>query len=335
MIRAAKRLATRLQAEWIVAFVESPSQPALSAAERESLAAAFKLAEQLGGDTAVLSGEVGPALLDYARHHNVSGVVVGKPSRPGLRTRLRTSPIDGIVRASGEVDVYVISVAREEGDERTRPVARAPVPRSSLLWAVLVVLGCTAVAWAMFRRFDKSNLIMVYLLGVAFVATRFGRWPSVLAAALSVAAFDFFFVSPHLTFAVSDTQYIVTFGVMLTVALLISTLAVRVRDQGERARHREERTRLLYTMSRELAALRTTDEIAMTATRQVADVFKGPVQVLLVDAENRLQSVPAETAGFPASARERAVADWALTHMRPAGLGTDTLPGAAAIYIPL
>jgi two-component system sensor histidine kinase KdpD len=335
LIRAARRLATRLQAEWIVAFVESPSQPALSPGERESLAAAFKLAEELGGDTAVLSGEVGPALLDYARHHNVSGVVVGKPSRPGLRTRLRSSPIDGIVRASGEIDVYVISVEREEAAAPPRPAARARVPRSSLMWAALVVVGCTLVAWAMLRRFDKSNLIMVYLLGVAFVATRFGRWPSVLAAALSVAAFDFFFVSPHLTFAVSDTQYIVTFAVMLIVALLISTLAVRVRDQGERARHREERTRLLYTMSRELAGLRTPEAIAATAARQVSDVFKGPVQLLLANGEDRLQPVPAAAPGFPADARERAVADWAFTHDRPAGLGTDTLPGAAAIYLPL
>jgi two-component system sensor histidine kinase KdpD len=335
LIRAARRLATRLQAEWIVAFVESPSQPALSAAERESLAAAFKLAEELGGDTAVLSGDVGPALLDYARHHNVSGVVVGKPSRPGLRTRLRTSPIDGIVRASGEIDVYVISTEREEAAERPRPAPRATTPRSSFAWAALVVLGCTAVAALMFRGFDKSNLIMVYLLGVAFVATRFGRWPSVLAAALSVAAFDFFFVSPHLTFAVSDTQYLVTFGVMLIVALLISTLAVRVRDQGERARHREERTRLLYTMSRELAGFRTPDEIAATATRQVSDVFQGAVQVLLADREGRLAPLPAVISGFPADSRERAVADWAFTHAKPAGLGTDTLPGAAAIYLPL
>ena len=336
LIRAARRLAVRLRAEWIVAFVESPSQPALSAAERESLTGAFKLAEQLGAETAVLSGEVGPALLDYARHHNVSGVVVGKPSRPGWRSRLRGSPIDAIVRSSGEIDVYVISSEREEAAApRPMPVPRRPVPRSSLAWAVLVVLGCTLVAAAMFRSFDKSNLIMVYLLGVAFVATRFGRWPSVLAAALSVAAFDFFFVSPHLTFAVSDTQYVVIFAVMLIVALLISTLAVRVRDQGERARQREERTRLLYTMSRELAGLRLVDEIAGAAARQVSGVFGGPVQVLLPDQEHRLQPVPAATPAFPADARERAVADWAFTRAQPAGLGTDTLPGAAAIYLPL
>lgn len=337
LIRAASRLAVKLRAEWTVAFVESPEQPALSGAERESLASAFKLADQLGADTAVLTGEVGPAILDHARRHNVTGLVVGKPSRTGWRTRLRGTPIDAIVGSSGELDVHVVSSAREEAaTERPRPARRPRTPRASFAWAVAVVLACTAVAAALFfRGFDKSNVVMVYLLGVAFVATRFGRWPSVLAAAGSVAAFDFFFVSPHLTFAVSDTQYLVTFAVMLVVALLISTLAVRVRDQGERARHREERTRLLFTLSRELAALREPDAIAAAASRRVGEVFRGPVEVLLPDAEDRLRPVPSRTAGFPANGHELAVAEWAFTRGQPAGLGTDTLPGSAALYLPL
>ena len=230
-------------------------------------------------------------------------------------------------------------ISSDQGDE---PVARvsAPPPRrraepaSSYAGAAGVVLLSTAVAWTMHGRFDNSNVIMVYLLGVAFAAARFGQWPSVLAAALSVAAFDFFFVAPHLTFAVSDTQYLVTFGVMLVV-LLISTLAVRLRGQVERARRREHRTRLLYRTSRELAALRVPGEIAEAGMRHVADVFHGPAQVLLPDGERRLQPAPSATPGFPSDARERAVADWAFTHGRPAGLGTDTLPGAGAIYVPL
>jgi two-component system sensor histidine kinase KdpD len=187
----------------------------------------------------------------------------------------------------------------------------------------------------MHERFDNSNLIMVYLLGVAFVATRFGRWPSALAAAISVAAFDFCFVPPQFTFAVGDTQYLLTFGVMLLVALLISTLAVRLRDQGERAGQRERRTRLLYTASRELGGLRVPAEIAGVAARRVADVFRGPAQVLLPDGEGRLVPVPGPVDDFPGDPRERAVADWAFTHGHPAGLGTDTLPGAGALYVPL
>jgi two-component system sensor histidine kinase KdpD len=194
------------------------------------------------------------------------------------------------------------------------------------------VFACTLVCWGLFRRFDNANLVMVYLLGVAFVATRYGRRPSALAAVLSVAAFDFFFVPPHLTFAVSDTQYLVTFAVMLVVGLLISTLAARVRAQAEAARGREERTRILYAMSRDLAAAKTVEEVTRAASRHVSDVLQGPSEILMPGPDGRLAPPPEGPLGVP---REGAVAQWALDHGRMAGLGTDTLPGASGLYLPL
>src|SRR5205823_9526861 len=134
-------------------------------------------------------------------------------------------------------------------------------------WAVIVVVLTSLVCQAMFGRFDSSNLIMVYLLGVCLVAVRYGRGPSLLAACLSVAAFDFFFVPPYWTFAVSDTQYLLTFAVMLIVALVISGLTVRMRQQAEAARERERRTAALYAMSRELASTRGVDELLKIARR--------------------------------------------------------------------
>jgi len=127
-------------------------------------------------------------------------------------------------------------------------------PARSYLWAAGVVAVCTLVCAAMFHRFDDSNLIMVYLLGVAFVSSRHGRGPSALAAGLSVALFDFFYVPPHFTFTVADTQYVVTFAVMLVVALLVSTLAVRARDQAAAAQQarlavEEERLRNILLSS--------------------------------------------------------------------------------------
>jgi two-component system sensor histidine kinase KdpD len=133
----------------------------------------------------------------------------------------------------------------------------------------------------MLERFDRSNLIMVYLLGVAFVASRHGRGASALAAFLSVAAFDFVFVPPYLTFAVADTQYVITFAVMLLVSLVISTLAARVRAQADAARQREQRTQVLYAMSRDLAAARTVADVARAVTRHVADLFDGQATLLV------------------------------------------------------
>ncbi|MCM2258687.1 MAG: DUF4118 domain-containing protein, partial [Vicinamibacteria bacterium] len=333
LVRAAGRMAMGLHAEWVVASVESATQPPLSATERELLAATLKLAEELGAETAVLAGEsVATALLEFARERNVSKLVVGKPHHARWRDRLQGSLVDEIVRASGEIDVYIISGERAEA----RPVSRGPRPaapglRVAYAWAIGVVVASTLLCAAMFRRFDNSNLIMVYLLGVAFVAARHGRGPSVLAAVGSVAAFDFFFVPPQLTFAVADTQYVITFAVMLLVSLLISNLSVRVRAQADSAREREQRTRVLYALSRELAAARSLDAVAAAVSRQVAELFRGAAIVLVPGADGDLEPLAAP----PLDAREAAVAQWAFEHRQAAGLGTDTLPGAAAAYWPL
>ena len=148
----------------------------------------------------------------------------------------------------------------------------------------------------MFPYFALSNLIMVYLLGVIVVATRYGRGPSLLASVLSVAAFDFFFVPPYFTFAVSDTQYLVTFAVMLVVALVISSLAVRIRAQAESARERERRIAALYAMSRELAEHARRRRAAAVAVRHIAEVFRSQVVVLLPHAGRAARSRRGPTA---------------------------------------
>jgi two-component system sensor histidine kinase KdpD len=184
----------------------------------------------------------------------------------------------------------------------------------------------------MHGHFDNSNLIMVYLMGVVFVATQMGRAASGLAAVVSVAAFDFFFVPPYLTFAVSDTQYLVTFTVMLLVGVVISTLAARVKAQAEAARRREQRTQFLYATSRDLAAAKTIDEVKGAVARHVSELMEGPSEILLPDAGGRIADGEPAIAGH---SRETAVAQWALDHGRAAGLGTDTLPGSSALYVPL
>jgi two-component system, OmpR family, sensor histidine kinase KdpD len=334
LVRAARRMAARLRAEWIVVSVESPSQPPLTAAEREALAATTKLADELGAETAVLSGDsVSEALLTFARERNISKIVVGKPAHGRWRDRLKGSLLDEIVRGSGEVDVYIISGEREGEPQPARPAAKGrPARPVQYLWSATVVLACSFLCWAMHGRFDRSNLIMVYLLGVAFVASRYGRGPSAATALLSVAAFDFFFVPPYLTFAVADTQYLITFGVMLLVSVLISTLAARVRAQADAARGREQRTQVLYAMSRDLAAARTVEEVARVAGRHVADVFDGETSLLVPAPGGGL--VPASPSAPAGDARERAVAQWAFDHGKTAGLGTDTLPGASSVWVP-
>lgn len=201
--------------------------------------------------------------------------------------------------------------------------------------AVAIVALCTALAFLMFPYFELSNLIMVYLLGVTAVAARSGPGPSVLASILSVAAFDFFFVAPHFTFRVSDAQYLVTFAVMLVVALVISGFTVRIRAQAESARERERRTAALYALSRELVSARGVEHVLRAAERQMAEVFGGEVAVLLPDRGGHLSLQTGLSARFEMTSSELGVAQWVYEHGQIAGHDTSTLPETKALYLPL
>ena len=336
LVRAGRRLATRLGAEWIVAYVETPASAKLPRADRERVVQTLRLAEQLGAETATLSGPtMSEEILTYARARNVSKIVIGKPARALWKRILLGSIVDALVRGSGDIDIYVVSGDKEAAAPRPARQQAEQTDWPAYIEAVGVVAFCTGIAWLMFPYFGLSNLIMIYLLGVVAVAARSGRAPTVLASVLSVATFDFFFVPPYFSFAVSDTQYMVTFAVMLVVALVISGMTVRIRAQADSARDRERRTAALYAMSRELANTRGVMSLLAIAIQHIVEVFPAEVAVLLPDAAGRLgaQSVPAAT--LRVDATEQAVAQWVFEHKELAGLGTSTLPGAAALYVPL
>ena len=336
LVRAAKRMADRLGAEWIAAYVETPGIVRLGAEARDRAVQTLRLAEQLGAVTVTTSGtRMSEEILALARARNVTKIVVGKPARTLWQRILLGSIVDALVEGSGEIDVYVISAEREEGVAALVRRRRVPTDWGPYGGATLLVAVATGIAWLMMPYFGLANLIMVYLLGVLIGATRFGRGPSLLASLLSVAAFDFFFVPPVFTFSVSDTQYLVTFAVMLVVALVISDLATRIRTQAESARDREARTAALYAMSRDLAHARGVAEVLASAVRHVTEVFASEIAVLMPGPDGVLVGQSGPASSFEPDASDRAVARWVFEHRQLAGLGTATLPGARALYLPL
>ena len=206
--------------------------------------------------------------------------------------------------------------------------------QTAYLTAVAAVTAATGISWMMFPFFEPANLIMTYLLAIVVIAARYGRGPSVLAAVASVAAFDFFFVPPHLTFAVADTQYVLTFAVMLFVGLVISGLTARIRLQADTARQREQRTAALYAMSGQLAETGAVEDLVAIAARHIAEVFDAEVGAALADAGGQLRIVRNDS-GLPAEQDDVALSLWVLEHRRPAGLGTETSASARAVYVPL
>jgi two-component system sensor histidine kinase KdpD len=196
---------------------------------------------------------------------------------------------------------------------------------------VVMVAACTLLNFALFPYVPHSALPLVYLLGVIGVAARSRPGPSAVACALSVAAFDFFFVPPHFTFAVAEPQDVLTFGVMFVVALIISGLTVRIRWLADSAAERERRTAVLYALSRDLAAAREVPAILEAAVRHIGDIFGGRVLVLVPEPGGSLGAA----GGGSAETQDLELGQWVYLHRRPAGLGTETSPEARALYLPL
>jgi len=341
LVRAGKRFADALDSDWTVVYVETPALLRLSDADRNRRINVLRLAESLGAETVTLDGPTAAAtLLEYAQTRNATRVIVGAPKRRGWRAWLRPSTSTQLLRHARGFDLTAIALP-EPAQPQQAPGARARVADSSPIrwarygWALVTTLLCTAVAFALYPRFELSNLVMVYLLGVTVAGLRFGRSPAVMTAILNVAAFDFFFVPPRFTFAVADVQYLLTFGVMLIVALVLANLVASVRQQTRVAGARERRTALLYAMSRELAATRGISGMARVAVRHVAEVFQCNAVVLLPEGEGKLRYPRDRPLDKSFRSADLAVAQWVADHSRQAGLGTDTLPAAKGLYMPL
>ncbi len=336
LVRAARRLADRLRAEWVVVYVETPAELRLPKEDRDRVWQTLRLAERLGAETVTLSGEEPAAeILRYARRRNVSKIVVGKPTRARWRDYLFGSVRDQLERQSGDIDVYVIAGEAGEGWAASPRRPRRERDARRYAAALLITALATGLSFLAHPWLRQVNLVMIYLLGVVGTAFRFGRGPSILSAVLSVAAFDFFFVPPYYNFAVSDTEYLITFGVMLITALTISTLTVRLRQQAEAADDRERRTAALYAMSRDLAAAKDTDEILKAAASHIHTVFLSQVLLLLPDENGKVSERAGESVTFILDTRESAVAQWVFDHGQAAGKTTQTLPAAKGLYLPL
>jgi two-component system, OmpR family, sensor histidine kinase KdpD len=173
------------------------------------------------------------------------------------------------------------------------------------------------------------------LLGVLAVAYRFGRGPAIATSVLSVALFDFLFVPPYYSFAVSDSQYLLTFVVMLAVGVVISNLTASVRLQARVAQHRQLRTEALYTMTRELSRASSLDDVVTIAVRHVSTVFQAQAVVLLSGKSGTIAHPTAPGIYGSFHGADLGIARWVHANRVAAGQGTHTLAGADALYLPL
>lgn len=336
LIRVGRRTAARLDAAWEVVAVDRPSRP-LGQRERERLEAHLALAESLGADVIRLRDEqVAAAILAHARQRGATRVIVGKPTHSRWRDLWGGGLVETLIRGSGELELHVVAPIDRASPPPAEPGLRAAPPSSAGSYAVgvLVVAAVTALGLLVFSHVTLADLAMLYVVAI-MVAALGGRGPSLVAAALSVLAFDFCFVPPRFTLAVSDLRFLATFGVMFAAGLAVSTLTTRLRRQEHDALLRERRTAALLGFTREIAAAEAPADLAAVAVRHVEELLGVAAAVLVPEGDPAAPSLVALAGLTPLAAPEQSVAAWTLAHGQPAGRGTATLPGAAVTAIPL
>src|SRR6202140_4060046 len=345
VVRAAARLAGQLNAEWHAIYVETPTLQRLPAARRETILATLNLAQNLGATTAVIANpEVAESVIAYARKHNLSKLVIGRDPARRLWPWQRSS---GQKLALLAPDIDLVEIGRADGDMKSGDARSSPRPsipgtepndrrkfkRLRYLWAALACGGVTLLLLPLAARFDRSNIVAIFILTVVLVAVRFGRGAAAMAAGLSVCSFDFFFVPPRFSFAVSDVQYLLTFGIMLAVGLITGQLTAGLRFQARVAAHREERAGSLYEIARDLSGAVQIEQVVRISDESIERTFRAGAALLLPNDAGQLAMTSSRADTMLTV--DIGIAQWAFDKGQPAGFSTDTLPGTEVLYIPL
>ncbi|TWA98676.1 sensor histidine kinase [Bradyrhizobium stylosanthis] len=342
LVRYTKRLADRLHAPFIAISIETRRSLQLSDAERDRLADTLRLAESLGGEALTIPAvgrRIADDVISFAQANNVTQIVIGKSTRSRWFEMTRGSVVHDLVRRAGNISVHVIP-GDELSEEAAPKTAVQTAARSDPFDArpYLKAIGITALGLAaavvIKPYFGIENVDLVFLTAVVTVAVRYGLWPSLLASLVSSFAYNFFFLPPVYTFTITDPTNVAAFFFFMLIAILVSNVAGRVRTQADTAIGRIRTTEQLYAFSRKLAGTATLDDVLWASAYQIALMLK--VRVVLLLPEDGLLTVKS---GYPPEDEldqaDLAAANWAWSNDRSAGRGSDTLPGAKRLFLPM
>jgi two-component system, OmpR family, sensor histidine kinase KdpD len=343
LVRYAKRLADRLHAPWTAISIETTRSLQLTDEQRDRLADTLRLAEAMGGEALTIPAvgrRIADDVINFAHANNVTQIIIGKSTRSRWFEIIRGSVVHDLVRSAGNISVHVIpgdelpavpTVKKTAVQTAARPEPFDPKPYLIALAIVAVSLGAAELIQ---RWLGTENVDLVFLTAVVSVAVRYGLWPSLLASVAASLCYNFFFLPPVYTFTITDPTNVVAFFFFMLIALLVSNVAARVRTQADSAIGRVRTTESLYAFSRKLAGTATLDDVLWATAYQTALMLK--VRVVLLLPEDGVLTVKA---GYPPEDEidkaDLAAANWAWGNDRPAGRGSDTLPGAKRLFLPM
>lgn len=340
VLRQARQIADDLNAELITVHVEPPFSYQ-TGKDMSSLRENLQLAEDLGAKVITLSSQdVSSGILKLARKCNVSQIILGKPLHPRWKEVMRGSVVDDIIRGCSGIGVFVVP-GQPMVKVKTRDKAKVVLPIKRVIWIMAFALFQVALVMLIGKLYGNdlglTNIGMLYLLPVVFTSASLGLIPSIIIAIISVLSFDILFVPPVFKLAVNDFRYLITFAVFMIVAFTTGNMADRLRLRMREAIHRETRTKALYDLAKILSAVTDLETLSNIVVNHIAETVDAEVVMYLPEVKDHLRIVAASTeyCDLVLEPEESAVANWSFKHLHRCGAGTDTLPGAKGIYLPV
>ncbi|MGV8961729.1 MAG: ATP-binding protein [Stenotrophomonas sp.] len=327
LVRVARRIAERRDAPWMVVTVQTHHH---DEATRHEIDAAFALARRLGGDSALLHGpSVADALLDHAAHNSVSTLIVGRTRERPLARMLNRTLTQQLIQRGAHYEITIISTPQARAQARRFGLA---LPTRSAgrdaLRAVAATVAACLVALVAERWVELYDLSMVFIVAVVITAARTRTSAAVLAAALCFLAYNFFFIAPRFTFAISARQGVITVFLFLAAALVAGRLASRLRMQVVALRAANRHANARQMLGRRLASAANNEQVAQAGREALQQALDVPAWLRIGhDTSTSGSAAPGDT--------DLAAADWALRHGQPSGRFTDTLAGADWWFLPL
>jgi two-component system sensor histidine kinase KdpD len=342
LVRYAKRLADRLHAPWTAVSIETQRSLQLSEEERDRIADTLRLAESLGAEAITIPSagrRIADDVIYFSHAHNVTQIVIGKSTRSRWFEILHGSVVHEMVRSAGNISVHVIAGELASGEPISKKTVRAAevkkpfdvIPYLVATFAVAIALGLDQLIYPFM---GVENVDLVFMTAIVAIAVRYGLLPSLYASVIASLCYNFFFLPPIYTFTITDPTNVAAFLIFIIMAALVSNVAARVRTQAMAAIERARTTEALYAFSRKLAGVGSLDDVLWATAYQTALMLK--VRVVLLLPENSSIGV---RAGYPPEdtldEADLAAARWAWEHNRSAGRGSDTLPGAKRLFLPM
>ncbi|MDD5351390.1 MAG: DUF4118 domain-containing protein, partial [Chthoniobacteraceae bacterium] len=331
LIRWARRAASSLEASWLAVHVETPRP--LAPLSEVRLGLNLALARQLGAEVIMVeSTDPGEAILRVARQNNVTQIIVGKPGPRTLPSWFKKSPVDWLVRHSGDIDVHMV---RAESTEHPTPPPPAPLPWAQYGAALAIVCAVTALGLALEPATGYWAIALIYLFATILSSIHLRRGPTLLLAAASALLWNFLFIPPRFTFYIRELRDVMMFAMYFVVALVIGHLTSRLHEREEAERRGMERATALYRLSRALAATREPAEALGVVVKQIRETFGAESCLLVRDEAGRFSGEAHPASTLVLNPKEESVAAWVFQHRQPAGRFTDTLPDSEFLHLPL